>query len=140
MEKGVAMCILQIQALCDKSFSEILPEEIERTELTVEDGMGQILLKLFDGGVVDEVTICFASNLGLGFQDCSIQIRAQSSCHSFTLFPRTEEHMKLAIAQSLGALLRELFVSVRIASVTLSCIPRECENCFSLKVVSEGLP
>jgi hypothetical protein len=120
MEKEVALCSLQIQALCDKSFTEILPEEIEKAELTLEDGLGQVLLDLFDGGVVDEVTICFPSNLRFSFQNCSIRILAQSPCQSFTLFPRTEEHIKLAIAQSISALLRELFVSVKIASVTLS--------------------
>lgn len=120
------MCLLQIQALCDKRFTELLPDEVENAELTVEDGLSQVLVELFGEGMVDEVTICFPSQRRLDPQDCSIQIRAQSPCQSFTLFPRTEEHMKHAIAKSIGALLGELFVSVNIASVTLSHVPSEC--------------
>lgn len=119
------MCILQIHALCDKRFTELLPDEVENAELTVEDVMSQVLLKLFGEGMVDEVNIRFPS-LRPDLQDCSIQIRAQSPCQCFTLFPRTEEHMKHAIADSIGSLLRELFVSVNIASVTLSHASREC--------------
>lgn len=117
------MCILQIHALCDKRFTELLTDEVENAELTVEDVMSQVLLELFGEGMVDEVSIRFPSNLRRDLQDCSIQIRAQSPCQSFTLLPRTDEHMKLAIAKSVGSLLRELFVSVNIASVTLSHAP-----------------
>jgi hypothetical protein len=117
------MCILRIQALCDKRFSEILPDDVEKAELAVEDVMGQVLLDLFGEGMVDEVTIRFPANLRVGLQNCSIQILAQSPCQCFTLFPRTEEHMKMAITRRIGALLRELFVSVDIASVTLSHTP-----------------
>ncbi len=117
------MCILRIQALCDKRFTEILPDEVENAELAVEDVMSRVLIELFGEGMVDEVTIHFPVNLCVGLQDCSIQILAQSPCQCFTLFPRTEEHMKLAIAKSISKSLRELFASVNIASVTLSHTP-----------------
>jgi len=113
---------MEIQALCDKRFSEILAEEVESAELAVEDGMSQVLLNLFGEGMVDEVSICFA-NQCRGLQDCSVQIRAQSPCHCFTPFPRAEDRIEFAIEKSIGALLRELFFSVNIASVTLSHAP-----------------
>lgn len=117
------MCILQIHALCDKRFNEFLPDEAEQAELAVEDVMSHVLLSLFGEGTVDEVTIRFPSGLREGSQGYSIQIRAQSPCQCFALFPRTEEHMKLAIADSIRSLLRELFVSVNIADVTMSHSP-----------------
>ena len=117
------MCIMEIQALCDKRFSELLADEVESAELAVEDVMSHVLLDLFGEGMVEEVNICFPANHRRGLQDCAIQIRAQSPCHCFTPFPRAEDCIEFAIEKSVGALLRELFVSVNIASVTLSHTP-----------------
>ena len=122
------MCILQVHVQCAHRFFEVLPDEVEIAELTVEDAVSQILLDLFGKGAVDEVTIHFPSDLRMGLQYCSIDIRAQCFCQFFALLPRTQENMKHALGISICSLLKELFGSVNIESVTLSPSPRNYEH------------
>lgn len=51
------MCILQICAQCSGKFFEVSPDETETAELMLEDMMSRLLLVLFSGGTMDEVTI-----------------------------------------------------------------------------------
>ena len=122
------MCFLLMHIKCAHRFYEVLPDEVESTELTVEDAVSHILLDLFGKGAVDEVTIRFPSNLRMGLQHCSIDIRAQCSCQFFALLPPTQENMKRALVMSLCSLLKELFGSVNIESITLSPSPRDYEH------------
>ena len=117
------MCTLEMHMQCYDRFFEVLPNEKEHAELAVEDGVSHVLLDLFGEGSVDDVTIHFSSNLHMGLQHCSIHIRAQCSCHSFVLLPHTEENMKRAVEKSMCSLLRELFGSVNVESVTFSPSP-----------------
>src|SRR5438105_14231432 len=96
-EKKTAMCILQIHVQCYDRFFEVLPDEVENTELIVEDVVSHVLLDLFGEGTVDDVTIRFSSSFEMGQQHCSIQIRAQCSCQLLTLLLRPKEHMTLAV-------------------------------------------
>ena len=122
------MDILQIHVQCYDKFFEVSPDEVDNAELAVEDVVSQVLLDLFGEGTVDEVTICFSSNLRIGLQYCSIQIRAQCPSQSFSLSPRTKEHIESAVEKRLGSLLKELFVSVNIDSVMLSPLPHYYES------------
>ena len=117
------MCILQIHAQCYGRFFEVLPGEVENTELIVENAMCHILLDLFDEGTVDNVTIRFSSNSHMGLQYCSIHIHAQCACQSFILLPHTKEKMGLAVENSISSILRELFGSVHVDNVTFSPFP-----------------
>ena len=119
------MCMLEMHMQCYDRFFEVVPSEREHAELAVEDGVSQVLLDLFGGGMVDDVTIHFSSHLHMGLQHCSIHIHAQCFCQNFMLFPRTREHMKLAVEKSIGSLLRELFGSGIVDNVTFS--PSSCE-------------
>ncbi len=121
------MCNLQVHVQCAHRFYEVLPNEVESAELTVEDAVSQILLDLFGKGAVDEVTIRFPSDLRMGLQYCSIDIRAQCFCQFFSLLPRTQENMKHALVKRICSLLKELFGSVNIESVALSPSPRVYE-------------
>ncbi len=82
------MCILQIFVQCHDRFFEVLREEVESTEVIVEDAISQVLLDLFGEVSVDDVAIRFSSDLRMGLQHCSIQIQAQCSYQSFALSPR----------------------------------------------------
>jgi hypothetical protein len=122
------MCILEIHIRgCDRFF-EVLPNEVEKAELTVESGVSQVLLDLFGEVIVDDVTICFSSDLGMGIHNCSIDIRAQCSCECFALYPCTKEHMKLTIEERVCALLKELFGSVNVEHVTMAPPPWDYGN------------
>jgi len=117
------MCMLQMHVQCSDRFFEVSPDEVENAELMVEDGVSRVLLDLFDEVAVDDVAIHFTSSPPVGLHHCSIHIRAQCFCYSFALLPPTEENMKRAVEKSMCALLRELFGSVNVESVTFSPSP-----------------
>ena len=122
------MCILQIHLQCYDRFFEVLPDEVENAELTVEDVVSHVLLDLFEEGTVDDVTIRFSSSSRMGLQHCSIQIRAQCSCQFFVLLPRTKENMKLAVEKSICSILKEFFGPVNVEGVMLSPSPWDSGN------------
>jgi hypothetical protein len=122
------LCILQINVQCHDKFFEVLPDEVENAELTVEEIVSHVLLDLFGEGTVDDVTIHFSPGLRMGLHHCSIQIHAQCSYLSFVSLPRTKENMALAVEKSLCSILKELFGSVKVDSVMLSLFPWDQEN------------
>lgn len=113
------MCDLQIRAQCFGRYFEVLPDSVEHTELLIEEAMSYVLLDLFEEGVVDDVSIKFSPTLRMGLKHCLISVRAQCPCHAFVLLPRTNEHMKCALTQHVGSLLKELFESVDVDIVLL---------------------
>ena len=125
------MCILQIFVRCHDRFFEVLPEELESTEATVEGAVSQALLALFGEVSVDDVTIHFSPDMRMGLQHCSIQIQAQCSYQSFTLSPRTKEHIERSVAQCISPILKELFGTVTIDSVALTPFSTESQKRFS---------
>jgi hypothetical protein len=74
---------------------------------------------------MNEVTIRSSSNLQMGLQQCFILIQAQCACQSFTLLPCAKEHIELAVEKRICSILRELFGSVTVESVTFSLSPWE---------------
>ncbi len=125
------MCILQIYVQCHDRFFEVLPEEQEGTEATIEDAISQVLLDLFGEVSVDDVIIHFSPDMRLGLQHCSIQIRAECSYQSFRLFPCTKETMEHSVEQCICPILKELFGSVTIESVTITPFSTESQKRFS---------
>jgi len=122
------MCILQMYVQCYDRFFEVLPEEVENAELTVEHLVSHVLLDLFGGGTIDDVTIRFSSALRMGLYHCTIQIRAQCSYQSFTLLPRTQENMELTVQKSICSILKELFGSVHVDSTMFSLTSSDYET------------
>ena len=122
------MCMLQIYAQGYDMFLEVLPDEVQSAELTVEEVVSHVLLDLFGEGTVDDVTIRFSSGLHMGLHHCSIDIHAQCACQRFAQHPHTKENIKLTVKKSLQALLKELFGTVQIDSVTLIPAPWDYEN------------
>lgn len=132
------MCIFQIHVQGDARLSEVVPHEVENTELAVEDVMSNVLLHLFGGGTVEDVTVQFFS----GSQQqrrFSIQIYLQCACQQFVLFPPTKESMQHEVEKHTRLLLRELFVSLEVDSVELVRTPwvydvdsaPDCTHCCS---------
>ena len=113
---------------CYDRFFEVLPEEVENAELMVEHLVSQVLLDLFDGGTVDDVTIRFSPGLRMGLYHCTIQIRAQCSSQSFALLPCTQENMERTVQKSICAILKELFGSVHVDSTTFSLTSSDYET------------
>ena len=113
------MCHLHIQAQGYGSVFEVFPEEIESTELMIEEGVSHVLLDLFDEAMVDDVTVHFSPSSRAGQRDCSIKIQAQCSPQSFTLLPRTKERIEQAVGERVCSLLKQLFGPVMIDSITI---------------------
>jgi hypothetical protein len=121
------MSILQIYMQSDGKVLEVLPEEVENAELAVEDVVCQVLLELFGGGSVDDVSIHFSSYL-LNRRQCSIQVHAHCSYQSFTLIPRTSENIELAVEKSIRPIMAELFGPLKVDCVILNPSPWKREN------------
>jgi hypothetical protein len=119
------MGILQIHAKCYDRFFEVFSDEVVDTELVIENAVSHVLLDLFDGVTMDEVSICFSSHLHTGLQHCFIWMQAQCAFQSFTLLPYTKERMDLAVENGICSILRELFGSVTVESITFSFSPWE---------------
>ena len=115
------MSLLQIHAQSHGRFFEVSPEEIENTELAIEDAVGHILLELFDeeSVEVDEVTVQFSPVSHKGQRDCSIHIQTQCSPESFKLAPCSEEYLRAVVATDVCSVLKEFFGSVTIESVSI---------------------
>ena len=113
------MCILQVYVQCHDKFFEVSADELDNAELMVEDVASRVLLDLFSGGTVENVTIHFYPALYMGLQRCSIQICAECSCQYFTRLPCTKDFIELAVEASISSLLRELFGSVSVENVVL---------------------
>ena len=125
------MCIYDIQVKCDSGFAEVVPDEAEKTELAIEDVMSHILLKLFDGGMIEEVKLRLASGSLIKRRGYSIQIRVQCPCQRFSLYPRTQEKMSGEMQKSMYSMLKELFGSVEIAKVTRVAAPWQADDCYA---------
>lgn len=122
------MCMLQIKVQCYDKYFEVLPDELESTEVIVEHAVSHVLLELFGEVSVDDVTIRFSSDRYMGLQQCAIHIHAQCAYHSFAFLPRTQEHIEHTVAKCICPILKELFGSVHVDSVTISPFSRESQK------------
>ena len=127
LRKGLEMSILQIHMQSDGQVLEVLPEEVENAELAVEDAVCQVLLDLFGGGSVDDVSIQF-SPASRRSRQCSIQVHAQCSYQSFALMPRTNESMELVVERKIRPIMTELFGRLKVECVILTPSARNHKN------------
>lgn len=51
------MCTLYLRVQCSDTNSEVFVDDVERTELTVENVVSMALLEVFDTVLVDNVTV-----------------------------------------------------------------------------------
>ena len=111
------MYTLQAHMQCYDRFFEVYSNEIECNELMIEDAVSHLLLDFFDEVMVD-VTIIFSPQLHMGLQHCSIQMQAQCELQTVASLPRTKENIELTVENNMCSILRELFGSVVVDSVT----------------------
>lgn len=109
------MWMLQMNIQSSARFLEILPDEVESTELSIENGVSQVLLALFDEVMMDDVRMYCSP----GLHRYIIQIGAKCNGESLPSFFHSEEHMKRIIAQDVSALLKDLFGRVHVEGITM---------------------
>ncbi len=51
------MCTIHMRVHCSDRFSELLVDDVEHTELTIESILGTALLEVFDAVLVENVTV-----------------------------------------------------------------------------------
>jgi len=51
------MCIVHMRVQCSDTFSEVLVDDVEHTELTIESIVGTALLEVFDTVLVENITV-----------------------------------------------------------------------------------
>ena len=51
------MCTIHMRVQCSDRFSELLVDDVEHTELTIESILGTALLEVFDAVIVENVTV-----------------------------------------------------------------------------------
>ena len=51
------MCIVYVRVQCSDTFSEVLVDDEEYTELTIESIVGTALLEVFDTVLVENITV-----------------------------------------------------------------------------------
>ena len=117
--KGLEMRILQIHMQSDGQVLEVLPDEVENAEFAVEDVVCQVLVELFGGGSVDDVSIQF-SPATRSSRQCTIQVHAQCSYQSFVLVPYTNENLELAVERRIRPIMTELFGRLKVECVILT--------------------
>lgn len=133
------MCTIEILAQCYDKFFEVIPQEKDNAEFAVEEMVSHVLMHLFGeagDAFVEEVGINFSLGFHAGLRHCSIAIRAQCSCETFVYSPRSHEHIRYTMKETLSAILKEFFVTVKIDNVILRPSQRKCEldNTFSYMV------
>jgi hypothetical protein len=97
----------------------------------IENAVSQLLVDFFDEVMVD-VTIIFSPLWQMEMQHCSIQIQAQGECKTSASLPRTKENIELRVENNLSSILRELFGSVIVDSVTFNPSPLSYDYDYSI--------
>jgi hypothetical protein len=119
---GCLMCLVQIHIRCVDRFFEVLPEDVETSELAVEELVSQILMDLSEEEVevtVDHVTINFSPHMLMGQRDCSIYIQAQCPISPASLSLQNLEQMELALEERLCNALVEMFGTVNVEMIAI---------------------
>ena len=125
------MCTLQAHMQCYDMFFEVFSDEVEYNELMIESAVSQLLLDFFDEVMVD-VTIVFSPHVHMGLKHCSIQIQAQCEWQTVASLPYPKENIELSVENSMCSILRELFGSVIVDSVTFIPSPRNYKHGHSI--------
>ena len=63
------MCVIHICVQCSEKFSELLVNDVQDSELTVESIVGTALLEIFDTVYVEDVKLFTAQSTTVGTED-----------------------------------------------------------------------
>src|SRR5205823_9845373 len=116
--KELDMCLIDIGMQCLERYFEVLSEDVEDTELTIEELVSKVLLDLFGDVIIHLVTASFSSDKQTREQFCSIRVRAECPNVSLVLFPQRLARMELAIEDNVSCPLLQLFETVIVENVT----------------------
>ena len=125
------MCTLQAHMQCYDRFFEVFSNEVEYNELLLENVVSQLLIDFFDEVMVD-VNIIFSPHMHMELQHCSIQIQAQCESQTGASLSGPNGNIELIVENKMCSILRELFGSVIVDSVTFIPSPRNYKHGHSI--------
>src|SRR2546430_3256514 len=108
------MYVIEIDIRCIDSFFEVLLDDQENAELTIEDLVSRALADLFGVIIVCGVTISAPLSVRTDVQLCSISIDVQRPGRPFLLLPEDLENMEFAVENAISCVLLELFETVMV--------------------------
>lgn len=114
------MYVFDMYLECPDRFSEVLREELDAAELTVEHLVSQILLNFFDTVLLEDMSIHLSSGRLGRREQCFIHIYAQ--CLDLSL-PSAEinlDEIELVLENNISCVLIELFGAVNVEKVIVS--------------------
>lgn len=113
------MHTLRIDAQSYGRVSEIFHDEAQNVELIIEDAASLVLADLFEEAIVDDISVAFSAPSISGHREGTISIQAQCTLESFTMIPRTDEYIQLAVKEGICAILKELLGPVTIQKLEI---------------------
>ena len=112
------MCTLQAHMQGYDRFFEVFSNEVEQNELMLENIFSQLLIEFFEWVMV-EVHAHFSPHEESGMKHCVIHVHAQCDQQVYASTLDTQEYLEVRIEHGMCSILRELFCSVIVESVTL---------------------
>jgi hypothetical protein len=126
------MCIIQMQIQFLNTFNEMLLEDIENAELTIESRVSQGLLDFFEEVVVKDVVMSPLSIIKHGQRHLFFRICCQCPPDMRFFSPKEREKMELTIEDTISCAMTELFETVIVEKVTITDLPWDYDNTLAL--------
>jgi hypothetical protein len=126
------MCIIQMQIQCLDSFNEMLSEDMDNTEITIETIVTMRLLDLFDEVVVKDVVMSPLSIIKDGQRQMFFRICCQCPLNMRFLSQHERENIELTVEDVVSCVMVELFETVIVEKVTLVDFPWDDDNVIEL--------
>ncbi len=103
---------IMMDVLCLGGYSEILPDDVENTELVVEDLVALILLDLFGMVAVDGVNVTYFPADSKQQSSCTLQVHAACSIEGTSALEASLETLEARLENAICCSLIELFNTV----------------------------
>ena len=114
------MYVFDMYLECPDRFSEVLREELDAAELTVEQLVSQILLNYFGMVFIEDVSIHLSSGRSVQRTECFIHIFAQCLDLFLPSIEANLDEIELVLENNISCVLIELFGAVNVEKVMVS--------------------
>ncbi len=108
-----------MNVLCLGGYSEVLPGDVENTELIIEDLVALILLDIFGTVVIDGVKVTYLPFTTSRSSLCRLQVHAVCATEAVQLQTKTLDTLEAIIENHICCALIELFSTVLVGRVAV---------------------
>ena len=118
-ERNHKMYRITMDVLCLEGYSEVLPNNVENTELVIEDLVALILLDFFDFVVVDGVKVTCLPATRTRQTLCSLQVQAACPTEAARVSGDSLEALEARLENVICCALIELFSTVSMKKISV---------------------